>query len=101
MKDKICLIDRYKASPAFGSQTLPFVSLLDRPRRSYFAQHMTGACGHGAEVEILEKKQDNKEVWVKVRGSVMVEGKERIQEGWCKILFLEREGLSYFEAVNV
>ena len=101
MTDTICLIDRYKASPAFGKQTLPFVALLDRPRRGYLAIHMTGACGHGAEVEILEKKQDNKEVWCKVRGSITVEGEERIQEGWCKILFLEREGLSYFEAVNV
>lgn len=98
--DTITCIDRYKYSPAYGERILPFATLLDRPRTLYTAEQMTGAVGHGFAVEILEKKQDNGDLWCKVRATDVKDEQTYIQEGWVKRQFLEREGESYFEAVN-
>ena len=97
MKDIITCIDRYKSSPALGEQVLKAVILIDKPRAGYLAQHVTGALAHGAEVEIIDKKQAHNDVWCKVTGDVKHEEEILHQEGWCKRQFLENEGKSYFE----
>jgi hypothetical protein len=100
MSDTITCIDRYKASTAFGTQVLPFASLLDRPRQGHEAKHLTGALAHGAKVEVIDKRQDNGDIWCKVSATVTHEGKEYVQTGWVKRQFLQNEGAAYFEAVN-
>jgi hypothetical protein len=101
MKDKITLIDRYKVSPTYEKQITAVALLLDKPREGMIiAGNVTGAVGHGQEVEILEKKQDNKALWCYVTCEVEHEGKAYPQKGWVKRQFLENEGASYFEEVN-
>ena len=99
--DTITTIDRYKVSPAYGKNVLPFVSLLDKPRMGYNPQmHMTGAVPHGQVVEVLDKKQEHNATWCKIQCDIEQDGETYHQEGWCSAKFLEDAGKAYFESVN-
>jgi hypothetical protein len=83
--DKVCGIDRYKASSSFGELIVETILLWKRPNCEMKAGNLTGALAHGSEVEVLEWRGGKAKVVAIVEGN--------IQTGWLRTTLLEEAGL--------
>lgn len=88
-------IDRYPASPAYGSLAVPVIYLWKHPGAAASKENLTGAVKHGTAVSVTNSRDHDGEKWLFIKQDVRVNGKTHPQRGWCKAKFLLNLGEKY------
>ena len=95
--DRTWGIDRSRSSDTFGKLVLGGVNMMpivlwNQPGAAPKQENVTGGLKHNQRVEIIGRTTFNGARFIKVRKTVIHEGKRYPQVGWLSETLLKREG---------